>query len=248
MVKSAKPDLVDEHYYLSAADFDNRSHDFYDKYPRGTDAPLVFGGEWAAYEEIKPWEEPSKLLPRTPSMKCALADAAWMSVMERNADIVIMQCYAPMFVNINPGASQWRPNLIGYDGLTAFGSPSYYTIKMFSQNHGDNILKGSFTGVARRCQASGTLLRDPGQQNRRDLCQDHQHQRQGSETADQHSGCGQPGQHGGSPHHEGQTGRNQYHHRTDQDCSGQQQILGRQTVLHVHLPGNSITILKLSGK
>ena len=55
-----------------------------------------------------------------------------MTQMERNADIVVMNCYAPMLVNVNPGARQWRPNLIGYDGLRVYGSPSYHAIKMFS--------------------------------------------------------------------------------------------------------------------
>jgi alpha-N-arabinofuranosidase len=54
-----------------------------------------------------------------------------------------MQCYAPLLVNVNPGARQWRPNLIGYDALHSFGSPSYYAICMFSQNLGDQILKAT---------------------------------------------------------------------------------------------------------
>jgi len=68
-----------------------------------------------------------------------------MTQMEKNSDIVVMYCYAPMFVNVNPGARQWRPNLIGYDGLRVYGSPSYYAIKMFSTNLGDEILKTSAT-------------------------------------------------------------------------------------------------------
>ena len=64
-----------------------------------------------------------------------------MTQMEKNSDIVVMNCYAPMFVNVNPGARQWRPNLIGYDGLRVYGSPSYYAIKLFSTNLGDEILK-----------------------------------------------------------------------------------------------------------
>src|SRR5271166_5426472 len=51
-----------------------------------------------------------------------------------------MQCYAPLFVNVNPGARQWRPDLIGYDGISSYGSPSYYAIQMFSRNLGDEIL------------------------------------------------------------------------------------------------------------
>jgi alpha-N-arabinofuranosidase len=74
-------------------------------------------------------------------MHAAIGDAAFMTQMEKNSDIVVMNCYAPMFVNVNPGARQWRPNLIGYDGLRVYGSPSYYAIKMFSTHLGDEILK-----------------------------------------------------------------------------------------------------------
>ena len=69
-------------------------------------------------------------------MRAALGDAAFMTQMERNADIVVMNCYAPLLVNVNPGARQWRPNLIGYDALRVYGSPSYHAIKMFSTTSG----------------------------------------------------------------------------------------------------------------
>ena len=49
-----------------------------------------------------------------------------MTQMGKNSDIVVMNCYAPMFVNVNPGARQWRPNLIGYDARRVYGSPSYF--------------------------------------------------------------------------------------------------------------------------
>ena len=68
-----------------------------------------------------------------------------MTQMEKNSDIVVMNCYAPMFVNVNAGARQWRPNLIGYDGLRVYGSPSYHAIKMFSTYLGDQILKATPT-------------------------------------------------------------------------------------------------------
>ena len=139
MIHSRKPDVIDEHYYSSAANFDGDSPAHWDKYDRN--GPKIFVGEWAAYEKEMPWEAPSRKLPPTPSLKSALADAAWMAAMERHSDLIVMQCYAPLFVNVNPGARQWRPDLIGYDALSVYGSPSYYAIKMFSQNHGDTILK-----------------------------------------------------------------------------------------------------------
>src|ERR1019366_9942908 len=102
---------------------------------------------WAAFEDIVPWDRKSEALPPTPSMKAALGDAAWMAAMERNSDVVVMQCYAPMLVNVNPGGRQWRPDLIGFDALNAFGSPSYYAFKMFSQNHGNEVVRATLSGL-----------------------------------------------------------------------------------------------------
>lgn len=141
-VQSRKPDVLDEHYYRSAAEFLRMSPNHYERYER-TGSPEIFVGEWAAYEEIVPWDRKSSALPPTPSMKAAIGDAAFMTAMERNADLVTMQCYAPLLVNVNPGGRQWRPNMIGYDTLNVFGSPSYYAFQMFSRNHGDEILKGT---------------------------------------------------------------------------------------------------------
>jgi alpha-N-arabinofuranosidase len=73
-------------------------------------------------------------------MSGALGDAAWMTGMERNSDLVSMSSYAPLFVNVNKGAMQWPTDLIGFDGLTSYGSPAYYAQKMFSVNHGDVVL------------------------------------------------------------------------------------------------------------
>ena len=64
-----------------------------------------------------PWNGRSAKEPPTADMTAALGDAAWMTAMERNSDLVKMQCYAPLFVNVNPGARQWRPDFIGYDAL-----------------------------------------------------------------------------------------------------------------------------------
>jgi alpha-L-arabinofuranosidase len=144
-VHSRKPDVVDEHYYRSAQEFLRMSPNHYERYERK--APEIFVGEWGSYEEIVPWDARSRSLPPTPSMKAALGDAAWMTAMERNSDLITMQCYAPLLVNVNPGARQWRPNLIGYDGLRVYGSPSYYAFQMFSRNCGDSILKTTIEGA-----------------------------------------------------------------------------------------------------
>jgi len=96
-------------------------------------------------------------------MKAAIGDGVFMAAMERNSDIILMQCYAPLFVNVNPGARQWRPNLIGYDANSAYGSPSYYAFQMFSRNVGDEILpiassETSVQGCATRDSKTGEII------------------------------------------------------------------------------------------
>ena len=124
-VKSRTPDVIDDHFYRTAQEFFDDTH-HYDKSDRK--GPKIFVGEWATREGSP-----------TPDMGAALADAAWLTGLERNSDIVIMASYAPLFVNVNPGASQWVPDLIGYDALHSYGSPSYYAQAMFSNNIGNEV-------------------------------------------------------------------------------------------------------------
>jgi alpha-N-arabinofuranosidase len=139
-VHSLKPDVVDEHYYQTVETFLSEVPARFDKYDRS--GPEIFVGEWAAHEtSFPPWDKRSQNEPPTPNMKAAIGDAAWMAGMERNSDFVKMNCYAPLLVNVH--GRQWRPDLIGYDGLRVYGSPSYYAIKMFSCNVGDEILHAS---------------------------------------------------------------------------------------------------------
>jgi alpha-N-arabinofuranosidase len=158
-----KPDMVDLHDYSSADEFIKKSPTY------GADmnrkGPEIFVGEWAAHEDAsaRPWEAAAKKLPATPSMKAAVGDAAFMAAMERNSDIIKMQCYAPLLVNVNRGAFQWRPDMIGYDALSAYGSPSYYAFQMFSTNVGDEILPVKFAdtpvqGSATRDSRTGEII------------------------------------------------------------------------------------------
>jgi len=126
ILRTRTPDVYDDHFYNSSMQMQSDSH-HYDDYDRN--GPKIFVGEWATREGSP-----------TPNMNAALGDAAWMTGMERNSDIVIMASYAPLFVNVNPGGMQWRTDLIGYNTLTSYGSPSYYAQKMFNLNHGDAIL------------------------------------------------------------------------------------------------------------
>ena len=160
-VHSVKPDVLDEHYYRTVDVFLKMARGQYETYDRR--GPEIFVGEWAAYETpFEPWNAQSRGEPPTPNMQAAIGDAAFMTQMEKNSDVVVMNCYAPMFVNVNPGARQWRPNLIGYDGLRVYGSPSYHAIRMFSAHIGDQILKATPTGTdvlvsATRDSRAGTI-------------------------------------------------------------------------------------------
>lgn len=131
-VKSRTPDLVDEHFYRSLEEMLAQSFR-YDTYSR-TNPTKIFCGEWA-----------TRVGSPTPNMAGALGDAAWMTCMERNSDIVLMHCYAPLLVNVSQlsgqGRSmQWATDLIGYDALNSYGSPAYYAQVMFSSMHGNEIL------------------------------------------------------------------------------------------------------------
>lgn len=160
-VHSIKPDVVDEHYYRPVDVFLKMARRQYETYDR--QGPKIFVGEWASYETpFEPWDRRSRMEPPTPNMQAAIGDAAFMTEMENNSDIVVMNCYAPLLVNVSPGARQWRPNLIGYDALRVYGSPSYYAIKMFSTHLGDEILAttATDTGVlvsATRNSRAGTI-------------------------------------------------------------------------------------------
>ena len=70
-----------------------------------------------------------------------------MTGMERNSDIVIMASYAPLLVNVNPGGMQWESDLIGYDAISSYGSPSYYAQVMFASHIGDQILNAKLEGA-----------------------------------------------------------------------------------------------------
>jgi alpha-N-arabinofuranosidase len=133
-LSSRVPDLVDEHYYYSPMQMMNDAAR-YDGYERK--GPKVFIGEWAAREG-----EP------TTNLHAALADAAFMAGMERNADVVEMSCYAPLLVNVNPGGMQWQSNLVGYDVQASYGSPSYHAQKMFSNYLGNVSLPVTAEQVA----------------------------------------------------------------------------------------------------
>ena len=77
----------------------------------------------------------------------ALGDAAFLTGLERNSDLVVMAAYAPLFVNVNPGGMQWSTDLIGYDALNSYGSPAYHTQVMFSSCLGDQTMESDVSGA-----------------------------------------------------------------------------------------------------
>ncbi len=125
-VTSRPMDVIDEHYYQSSATFQAQANR-YDSYDRN--GPKVFVGEYADREGAN---------PPTGSLGRSLGEAAFMTGMERNSDIVTMSSYAPLFNYV--GHEQWDPDLIGFDQQTSWGSTSYYVQKLFATNLGDHVL------------------------------------------------------------------------------------------------------------
>ena len=136
-LRALNADIVDEHCYDRPPWFFGAATR-YDAYPRT--GPKVFMGEYAAQslgtcnpENKNNWE-------------CALSEAAFMTGLERNADVVVMSSYAPLSGHVD--GWQWRPNLLWFDNLGSFGTPNYYVQQLFSRHRGDVVLPTRVTGQA----------------------------------------------------------------------------------------------------
>jgi alpha-L-arabinofuranosidase len=134
-------DFVDEHYYMPPAWFLANAHR-YDGYDRR--GPKVFAGEYAAQtsgtarpDNRNNWEG-------------ALAEAAFVTGLERNADVVAMASYAPLFAHVD--AWQWTPNLIWFDNLRSYGTPNYYVQKLYATNQGTHLLPLVVNGSEKNAQ------------------------------------------------------------------------------------------------
>jgi alpha-L-arabinofuranosidase len=141
-VTSVTPDVLDEHYYMSAEEAYEMAH-HYDDHPRT--GPKIFVGEWATREGTP-----------TPNLQAALADAAFLTGLERNSDLVIMSSYAPLFINVDPTAAQWVPDLIGYNALSSYGSVSYWMQVMFSEYLGTEVVDAKLADAGPRVFTSVT--------------------------------------------------------------------------------------------
>lgn len=142
-VKTVAPDVVDDHYYETPEQMFALVHK-YDKADRS--GPKVFVGEWA-----------TRTGSPTPDFGAALGDAAWMTSLERNSDLIVMASYAPLFTNVNPGGMQWATDLIGYDALRSYGSPSYWAQVLFAGHIGDHTVQSAASGVNPRFFWSATV-------------------------------------------------------------------------------------------
>jgi len=128
-LRKLNADLIDEHYYQSP-DWFFKNVNRYDNYDRK--GPKVFAGEYAAHskEEAEPESRNTWI--------SALAEAAFMTGLERNAAVVQMCSYAPLFAHVD--AWQWRPDLIWFDNLRGVGTPNYQVQKLFSNNKGTDVV------------------------------------------------------------------------------------------------------------
>jgi alpha-N-arabinofuranosidase len=135
-LKRMKPDVQDDHYYRRAEEFYNFVN-HYDTVDRN--GPKIFVGEWATREGSP-----------TTNLGAALGDAAFMTSMERNSDVIIMSAYAPLFVNVNPGGMQWESDLIGYNAASSYGAPSYYAQSLFGEHLGTSVPASSITNASDR--------------------------------------------------------------------------------------------------
>ena len=132
-MKELKADLVDEHFYRDEHWF--LSHGLrYEGYDRK--GPKVFAGEYACHGKGKKWNH----------FETSLYEAAFMTDLERNADVVDMATYAPLFAHVD--GWQWRPDMIWYDNTRMFKSVSYYVQQMYACNKGTNVLPLTMNGKA----------------------------------------------------------------------------------------------------
>lgn len=130
-MKKLEVDLVDEHFYRPEAWFLN-SGMRYDSYDR--EGPKVFAGEYACHGRGKKWNH----------FNAALMEAAFMTNLERNADIVHMATYAPLFAHVE--GWQWRPDMIWFDNLRSVRTCSYYVQQLYALNKGTNVVPLNMDG------------------------------------------------------------------------------------------------------
>jgi len=142
-------DIIDEHCYAKPEWFFNNTHR-YDRYDRT--GPKVFMGEYAA-QSVGVVSTKNRN-----NLETALAEAAYLTGLERNADVVRMASYAPLFANTE--AWQWTPDLIWVDSLNVTRTPNYFVQQMFSCNRGDEVLPLEISGVENTNSIYASAVKD----------------------------------------------------------------------------------------
>ncbi|MBP6576898.1 MAG: alpha-L-arabinofuranosidase [Chryseobacterium sp.] len=136
-LKKLNAEIIDEHYYKTPQWFQENAKR-YDNYDRK--GPKVFAGEYAA-QTVAIASPDNKN-----SWETALSEAAFMTGLERNADVVYMTSYAPLLAHAE--GWQWTPDLIWFNNLSSYVTPNYYVQKLFSNNRGTDVIKISENGKA----------------------------------------------------------------------------------------------------
>lgn len=131
-------DLVDEHYYMSP-DWFLKNAGRYDNYSRK--GPKVFAGEYASH--VKGVDDQPTVAKN--NFEAALSEAAFMTGLERNADVVYQATYAPLFAHVE--GWQWRPDLIWFDNLRSVRSVNWYVQMLYGTNKGTNVLNLTENGL-----------------------------------------------------------------------------------------------------
>ncbi|MBR3764171.1 MAG: carbohydrate binding domain-containing protein [Clostridia bacterium] len=126
--------IVDEHYYMAGDWFLSHTHR-YDNYPRTT---KVFVGEYAAHEATVSGRRPNNLYS-------AVCEAAYMTGLERNSDVVAMASYAPLMAR--DGMQQWTPDLIWFNAREVLLTPNYYVQQMFAATVGDQVVASELDSI-----------------------------------------------------------------------------------------------------
>ena len=133
-------EIIDEHFYMSPEWFLESMERLYDHYPRYEDGKSgkVFVGEYACHTNRTGFSSQG-----INNVLAALSEAAFLTSAERNADVIEMTTYAPLFAKKD--RTQWGPDLIWFDNTSVFGSPSYYVQKMYGNHLGDYVLDSKLT-------------------------------------------------------------------------------------------------------
>ena len=128
-LRSMKADIIDEHYYRRQEWF-LQNAGRYDNYERN--GSKIFAGEYAAQSDK------TVSVDNRNNLRTAIAEAAFLTGLERNADVVVMASYAPLFAHVD--GWQWTPDLIWVDNLQSFATPNYYVQKLYSTNKGTHVV------------------------------------------------------------------------------------------------------------